>query len=176
MRAVFSAIWDFIVLIFYTNASISIPIIISLVAIGISIATAKKENKIALFELRYKSYAQLKTISSFDASIYDAHDSSIILKIFDALWGTNIADLADEEKLIKERCEMEKIIRDVHQIKFLFKHKFVVDFSRVLQNMQHLLSSATVGKIDLEAQKELHRLCELFEDKDLNYICKNLRI
>ena len=35
---------------------------------------------------------------------------------------------------------------------------------------------ATDGNIDKEAQKELHRLCELYEKKDLKYMRRKLKL
>lgn len=46
-------------------ALIIVPIIVSCVAIGISVSTAKKQNKIALFEKRFEAYANLLKLKSF---------------------------------------------------------------------------------------------------------------
>jgi hypothetical protein len=45
-----------------------------------------------------------------------------------------------------------------------------VNFAEILKNTQRILIEATDGNIDKEAQKELHRLCELYEKKDLKYM------
>ena len=50
MKDVLSAAWVLIVDVFWNNALTTMPIIISLVAVVISIATARKQNRIALFE------------------------------------------------------------------------------------------------------------------------------
>ena len=42
-----------------------VPIVVSVVAIYISIATARKQNKIALFERRYNCLFQIKTVLNF---------------------------------------------------------------------------------------------------------------
>ena len=42
-----------------------VPIVVSIVAIYISIATARKQNKIALFERRYNCLFQIKTVLAF---------------------------------------------------------------------------------------------------------------
>ncbi len=153
-----------------------ISIIISFVAILISIMTAKKQNKIALFELRYKCYAQLRTIRSFDSTIYDCDDANMIIKIFDMLWKTNLADKLGDECLVKSRCQMEQIANDVLQSEFLFRRKFDVDFADVLINTQKILMEASYGKVDKEAKIELHKLCELIEKKDIDYMKNKLKI
>ena len=161
---------------FVEKAATTIPIVISVLAIIISIKTARQQNAIALFELRYKCYSQLRTIRSFDTSIHDCNDSELILKMFDALWGTSVADASGEESLIRSRCHMEIIVHDVLQQEFLFRHKFDVDFADILKYTQKILIAATSGKTDKDAQKELHRLCEEFEKKDLHYMCRKLKL
>lgn len=155
---------------------IIVPIVLSCIAIAISIVTTSKQNKIALFELRYKCYSQLRTIRSFDASTHDCDDPRLILKMFDALWGTGIAKTSGEECLIRCRCQMEIIVHDVLQREFLFRHRFDTDFSEILKYTQKVLMAATGGTIDVKSQKELHRLCELLEKKDVRYMCRKLKI
>ena len=176
MEQLWSVAWELILMLFVENAAITIPIAISVLAVIISVATARQQNAIALFELRYKSYSQLRTIRSFDTSIHDCEDPNLVLKMFDALWGTSIAKVSGEESLIRARCHMEIIVHDVLSREFLFRHKFDVDFAEILKNTQEILIAATSGQVNMDAQKELHRLCELFEKKDLQYMCRKLKL
>ena len=176
MKEFLSSAGELIVDVFWDNSITTVPITISIVAIIISIAAANKQNRIALFELRYRCYSQLRTIRAFDASIYDCKDAKVILKMFDALWGTNLANIPDEESLLQARCHMEEIVHDVLQREFLFKHKFQTDFVDIVKYTQRILVDATSGIINEDAQEELHRLCELYEKKDLSYMCKKLKI
>ena len=59
MKEFLSTVWELTLNVFWINASITMPIILSIVAIVISITTTAKQNRIALFELRYRCYSQL---------------------------------------------------------------------------------------------------------------------
>lgn len=170
------AVWGIIVDRFWDNALTTVPIIISIVAVIISITTTRKQNKIALFELRYRCYSQLRTIRSFDSSIHDCKEPDLVLKMFDALWGTNIADASGDESLILARCHMEKVIHDVLQQEFLFGCRFETNFSDILICTQRILLAATSGENDIESQNQLHRLCEKIERKDINIMRRKLKI
>lgn len=155
---------------------IIMPIILSCVAIGISIATSNKQNKIAVFELRYRCYSQLRTIRSFDSSIYDCDNPKIILIMFDALWGTDLTKKSSEDSLLAARCHLEKIVHDVANEEFLFKRKFDVNVCDILINTNRIVTAATNDEVDKSAQAELHRLCEIFEKNDLPYMKKTLKL
>ena len=58
-------------------ALIGAPIILSIVAIGITIYVARKQNKIALFEKRYNCLYQLYTIGRFSKEIQNIGKESI---------------------------------------------------------------------------------------------------
>lgn len=169
-------VWGWLVRGFWSNKLTTIPIAVSVVSIFISLATAMRQNKIALFELRYRCFSQLRTIRSFDASVHDCEKASLILTLFDALWGTNIASATDDERLVQARCQLEKIIHAVGQGRFLFKHKFCADLFDIMTNLQKILIAATQGNVDVEAQKNLHQLCERFEEKDLRKIRGEMRL
>ena len=69
---------------------IIVPIILSIVAIGISIATARKQNKIALFDRRYACLFQIRMILQFAEAIKEVSDPKVILQLFDAFWGPTL--------------------------------------------------------------------------------------
>lgn len=178
MDLFFEKVWEIFVYAFLENAQITMPLIVSIVAIIISVSTAAKQNNIALFELRYRCYSQLRTIYAFDCAIRSCNDSDsdLILKMFDALWGANVANLSGDDIAIAARCQLELIARDVLQQTFLFRHKFKTDFRDIVTNVQHIVIDATSGKVNMEEQDKLHCLCDQFEKKDLCYMRRKLKI
>lgn len=157
-----------------------VPIALSVVAIWISVSTARKQNKIAMFELRYKCISQIRTIISFDKSIYDITEPILILCMLDALWGTDISDdIGFDEKVLKSRCHQEMLLREVLQAESLFKGNFHTDLSELLRNMQTIVMGAISGEINEEHRTKFHNLCTVLREKDLPKMerqinCKNL--
>ena len=78
---------------------VAVPIIISVLAIIISVKTTRKQNRIALFELRYNCLFQIQTILSFGEAIKDDTDPMLILSLFDLFWGTELATTTDNKRL-----------------------------------------------------------------------------
>ena len=122
-----------------------VPIAISVVAVVISIATAKKQNKISLFERRYSCLFQIKMILNFADSIKDA-DGEIILGLYDAFWGTNIYYLKGDRQIIEAKCHFEIIKKDIEQAYFLFNHKFTISPIDILKAFHAVLLDAMCGK------------------------------
>ena len=176
MEKFLSIIFKMLVSLFYTNASITIPIVVSLIAIIISIHTAIKQNKIALFELRYGCYSQLQKITNFGRGVFGTNDTDVILKLFDAIWGSTVAESNGDKILIKATTQLGIIEHIVLQKEFLFAYKFSVDLSDLIKCLQDVITAASAEIVNTEAIEELHRLCDILSEKDLHNIRKILKI
>ena len=82
MTELMATVWKFLVNLFWTNGLTTVPIVVSIVAVCIAVATARKQNKIALFEKRYMVLSQLNAVLAIDAGIYDSTDWHVILSVF----------------------------------------------------------------------------------------------
>ena len=151
---------------------IIVPMILSVVAIGISIATAKKQNKIALFERRYACLFQIKTILGFTSTIREVSDPKVIIQLFDAFWGTNISNLKGDSQIIAAQCQLIKIIKDVEQAEFLFEHKFEVLPNQVLEAFHLVITEVIAGQLADESMVELSSVCDKFSKKDYEILKK----
>lgn len=149
-----------------------VPILVSIVAIFISIATAKKQNKIALFERRYNCLFQIKTVLAFSKTIETPFDRKVIIALFDSFWGTNVAFLSGDKQLVLAMSQVEIIKKDVEQATFLFKHKFNVPPTNIIDYLQSVLISSILDKSIDDDRNKLLFSCKEFEEKDLNYIQK----
>lgn len=72
MQDLVNAIHDLAVHDWVDYCAVFAPLILSAVAVLISIHTARKQNKIALFEKRYECYSSIKKFTSFADGIKDA--------------------------------------------------------------------------------------------------------
>ena len=153
-------------------ALIVAPIILSLVAIGITGYIAYKQNKIALFEQRYNCLFQIKTVLAFSKTIEKPFDRKVIIALFDSFWGTNVAFLSSDKQLVLAMSQVEIIKKDVEQATFLFKHKFNVPPTNIIDHLQSVLISSILDKSIDDDRNKLLFSCKEFEEKDLNYLQK----
>ena len=151
---------------FVDYSLIIIPILLSLVAIWISISTARKQNKISMFELRYQCLSQIRSIITFSDTLHDCDEPVIIWSMFDSFWGTDISDKGFDERLIKAKCKMESIKKDVLQAKYLFKKQPKTDLELLIEKFQRFVSGSMLDNTFLEVRDELHKLCLDFKEKD----------
>lgn len=151
---------------------IIVPIMLSVVAIGISIATAKKQNKIALFERRYACFFQIRMILKFAEVIKEVSDPKVILQLFDAFWGSNIANLKGDSKIIASQCQLITIRKEVEQAEFLFKHRFVVSPDLLIESLWQVITDALVGEYNEKITIELNDVCDQFSKTEYEALKK----
>ena len=150
-------------------------IFVSVVAVAISISTATKQNKIAMFEKRYTCICQMNTILSFENSTYDCNETILIQCLYDALWGTHISDnIGFDEKILMARCHAELLYRDVMQAKYLFKGKLHTDLAAMLKCMHSVVMASINCEFDEENQEKLHHYCAELSEIDLPKLEKQI--
>lgn len=145
-----------------------IPIALSVVAIGISIYTLYRQNKIALFEMRYKAVSQLKAIIMFEKSIYTLETPKVILRTFDMAFCADLDDQFEKDALVKAGIKTEQIHFDIGIIDPILK-KHSVDLFDIMDCLSKIISDAIVGKINHKEKENLHRLC-----KQIDVVCDML--
>lgn len=153
-----------------------VPIVVSIVAIYISIATARKQNKIALFERRYNCLFQIKTILNFSDTIKEDADEKIILALYDAFWGTNIFTLSGDSQIIAAKCHFEVVKKDLEQAIFLFDHKFDVLPINVLKSFHAVLFDAMKGDNLEQSKKEFFLVCDMFAERDFEELKRIVKL
>ena len=155
-----------------------VPVVISIVAIVISIATARKQNKIALFEKKYNSLIQIHTIASFANSIKDNNNlsSKLILVFFDAYWGTDISNISGTEiqKAIRAKSQISLIKTQVSQAQFLFKRELSVDLNVMGELFHKVVMDAIGNDTSNETINEFCELCDAFYKNDFPKMKKRL--
>lgn len=145
---------------------IIVPIVISIVAIVISIVTAKKQNKIALFEKKYEALFQLKTVISFAQTIEQCEKLIHILQLFDSFWGANLSNTSQDDILPATKYQIEIIKNDVEQIAFLFECKFYDSAKEIIKKLHQVMMDATEGKVIQEHIADFVNSSLAFYDKD----------
>ena len=158
-------------------ALVIVPIIVSMVAIVISIATARKQNRIALFERRHNCLFQIKMILNFSESIQGTKRSVIVLALFDAFWGANIIDYPENEQIIKVKCQLEAIKKDIDQYSFLFDRKYCVSPMELFECFHGVVISITSEPEFPENEiNEFIEICNKFSEKDFYKMQKHTKL
>lgn len=156
---------------------IIVPIAISVIAIIISIATAKKQNKIALFERRYSCLFQIKMILNFADTIQDQDiEGKIILGLYDSFWGTNIYHLKGDKQIIEAKSHLEILKKEVEQVGFLFNYKCSISPTDIIKAFNGVLFDAMMDKDLKESIDKFYSLCTDFTEKDFKKLQKEIKL
>lgn len=153
------------------------PIILSVIAIVISIYVARKQNKIAMFDMRYEAMFRLKTVLSFAVSIEKIDDPKIAVALFDGYFGCDILNCSDRgNAVIKARAEVETIKKDLLMIGFLFEGKYNTKIQNIIILLQSFMMSATKGDINTDDLNLFVKSSKDFYDKDFGKLCRKTRL
>ena len=177
MNELVATVWKFLVNLFWTNGLTTVPIVVSIVAVFIAVATARKQNIIALFEKRYMVLSQLNAVLAIDAGIYDSTDCHVILSVFDAYFGTQISVTTGAEQLIATISFLRKLRHDIFQASLLFRNrKITKHIEEILLVFARVITDAAAEKLNPENQTLLHKQCEEFYKKECNWLYKKTRL
>lgn len=152
------------------------PIILSVVAIIISIQTTKKQNAIAMFDKKYNVVFQLKTILSFELGIEDTDDPKVILALFDSYYGTTTANSDAVEAVILASARLESVSKDLLMADVLFGeghnkriHELVCAFK------DHVLHAAS-GTFDNQIYERFAEQSKYFRENELGKMYKSIKL
>lgn len=146
--------------------SIIVPLLLSVVAIWISISTARKQNKIALFDKRYAVLAAIKRIVTFSQSFNQTENlkANIVYQTY-----CRTFDIAYNEKEETLQSNMVRSFRNIECIVFMAEYLFDMEFVNGVDNittaMAKVLNNIAVGKEFQEEYNTFRQLCSDFSDR-----------
>ena len=155
---------------------IIVPIFISFVAIIISITTARKQNKIALFERRFKCLSQMQMLFAFSRVINEYRNSTTILQLFDAYCGTDASLNKGIVRSMKAKRKLETIGDEIAQSKFLFKHKYTVEPIDLVRSFHKIIIESVANTVPDEMIDQFVDLCNRFLEIDYPELEKQTKI
>lgn len=157
-------------------ALVIVPILVSCVAIVISLTISKKQNKIAMFQIRYTAIFQMQTILNFTKGLEGTNNPKIVLRLFDSLWGTNGTKTSYEDNLIQYRSKLEKIKNDILQFELAFKYKCKTDPNDIVCALHLVIMDAIAENNDSSNVKTLIDLCNSFYENDYKKLARKTKI
>lgn len=152
------------------------PIVLSVVAIVISIYTVHKQNKIALFEMRYKAFAILKTIVLFALAVEKVDNSREILLVFDSFFGTHVSNNDGSGLVADMNSRIEIIKHNTLTSIFLFSKKYQESIEPIVYDFQLFMINVINNNFDETSKNDFCEKCRLFTQNELDEISKELRI
>lgn len=142
---------------------IIVPIIISLVAIFISIATAKRQNNIAMFELRYKALATIKRVLSFKIVFYITDIPLVIVEYFNACFDACI-DTKDKVKAhISARQTLNAMEESILALSEVLDNSDKKILEKTFAMLSKLIGNAIEDRNDSQDIKDFKMLCLCLE-------------
>lgn len=160
---------------------IIVPILISVISIYISIHTANKQNKIALYQLRYKALCRLNCILMFDKNVLEYKSSDIIINgcnLFfkmDLQQGTSNEDVPWDQYIKATSC-LSEIDNDLSILYCTITDKQKESIDIIMGCLADIIASAISGEISEEKIITLHAECSRFSDKEFKKLEKKIKI
>ena len=157
-----------------------VPIMLSVIAVFISISTARKQNSIALFDMRYKALTQLEMVITFDLWCMGKTDAGLIVETFDTLFDTDVnvacrqGDGLTAIKAISKK--MMALRNDITVLGYIVNESRQKSFEEVLNLVEEILVIALDNKVDVSRMQRLHQLCDSFEKEVYPQLLKKIKI
>ncbi len=140
---------------------------IAIIALIVSIYTSKKQNKIALFELKYKTLTQLKLILGFSECIKDIDDTNIILLNFNVFFNSRIEKNTTNETLQEVLALINLLRKDIFASSYLFKEQYLQEIEEIINSLEVFLALAIKNKPFLNEKNNFSYACKKIEENIL---------
>lgn len=155
---------------------IIVPIIISFLAIIISVCTARKQNKIALFEKRYEALSQIRTMLSFSESIADLEDMTLTFCLFDGYFGTDLYDKSLDEKIVQSIARIEVLKDAILQANFLFGANCNTNLEEIINHLKKFILAIPCDGDYMNYKDSFCKMCAEFYDSDFRKMVKTIAL
>lgn len=140
-------------------------LLLSVVAIGISIATAKKQNKIALFNMRYEALHSLTLVLSYAKMIVGIEKEHMAKYLFNANFSCEIKYDNKDEALYQTYVELRKIEKSVLVVGYLFSKNAAKEIQNIFVLLRNFMERLVEDEVNLEWRDKLCAACEAFEKR-----------
>lgn len=151
------------------------PILLSVVAIIVSIFSLIKQNKTMLFELKHRVIASARSFLVLEENIYKNKELKFIIFAFNGIFELE----KDEQKLSNNRERIvSKLIAMKNEIQmgefFVKKGGYVETLRKIINEAQEILINALDGFVENDLLENFHKHCEEFNCIYLKRIIKQI--
>ena len=143
--------------------SVVLPLVLSLVAIVVTLYTVYKQNKIALFQLRYDAFFTIFLVLQFSESVKKLKNAKYAVVLYNSYFSSSLPFDDPAEALQLVYASNKKLERMSFASKFLFKTpKAHALIAQIFKSLNDFMAGAVEGRIDEKSRDELNRSCEEF--------------
>lgn len=163
---------------FWDYLAVAAPLVLSAVAIGISIATAKKQNQIALFEIRHKVLYTINSFLLFGESIGSYCCDEAIVDTFISIFGTNI-DIPIHDPIdstCKAVARIYELERDFSAARFVFPKEDFRLVEKIISMERDYIGQVIEDGMIKEQQLTIQNLCKKYRRKYFKKLVKRFHI
>ena len=154
-----------------------LPILLSAVAIWISIRTASKQNKIALFEKRMCVLNEIERIISFAESIEDTkeQDNKIVVKVFNSAFGMHL-EAARDYSLEDCFARIKQTECSFSMIEYLYEGDYSDKAFEVAAALSDYMVKVLLNKKCDDERKAFVKATKDFEAAEYKALCKETKL
>lgn len=153
------------------------PIILSIVAILISINTARRQNNIALFEKRLKLLSIMQSLFAFSDSISEADSSGVefICVLYNSIFQANIIR-SDRKSLESFYASVKIMERELLAEEYLFSYNLSKQIKNLLEKLTLFMERVVTAKKFYKEQDAFCSACKSFESDYYEILAKEAKI
>lgn len=154
-----------------------VPILLSLVAVTISICTARKQNRIALFEKRISVLSIAEMLICYAESIndVDVKNHKILFSIYNSAFGTSITSI-NSESATAFYYSLKQIEKDLLMANYLFGKEEAKQLEDICGLLNDFMTSIFSGKPDGQIKTAFCSACLSFDAALLKGMEKKVKL
>lgn len=149
------------------------PLVLSVVAIGISISTAQKQNKITLFNLRYEAIHSLALVIAY-AKLIARDDINIKMAqiCFNANFDVDV-DFSERNTAIRQMyAALRKVEKNVLVIEYLFTKETEAEIQQTFELFRNFMERLVENEVNEEWRSKFCSSCAEFEKGTYQELCR----
>ena len=153
---------------------IIVPIVISLLAVAISVVTARKQNKIAMFELRYKALSAIKRISNFATVFYITDQTRIVIEMFNSCFSTSLNCEDKTMGLVAAKNELNNLEESVAAVSDILNDSDKKILEKTFAMLSKIINSTIMDDIEKQDVEDFKLLCVFLEEITAKKLSKKI--
>lgn len=158
--------------------SIAAPLILSVIAIWISVSTARKQNKIALFDIKCEALHVISLILSFGEDLKERRDKEDIVGLFGVCFSAFVGkkEGASLDEVREDIAHLNNIDRVITAAKYVFPKKSILDIEKIWEMEQEYICEVIKAGTNEVQQNRIVDRCTKYRKRYYTELKKRVRL
>ena len=158
--------------------AVTAPIILSVVAIWISISTARKQNRIALFDIKCEALHVISLILSFGADLKDNKSGEDIIDLFGVNFSSFIGrkENSSTEEMREDIAHLNNIDKALTAAKYVFPKRSISIIEKIWEMEQDYICEIVESGPNAEHQNRIVDQCAKYKKKYYKELTQRVRL